>query len=73
MITLFSRVLRDYTPLSRSVGWSVPFSIFSVFLSLLSLPLLPICSGGLLQHCSCPPARDWGSRVSGLVQFRKWH
>ena len=43
----------------RSVGRSVgPLIIFSAFLSLLSLPLLPKCSGDLLQPCSCPPARD---------------
>merc|ERR1712074_436580 len=23
----------------------------------------------LLLHCSCPPARDWGSCVSGLVSL----
>merc|ERR1712105_153220 len=27
---------------------------------------LPKCSAGL-NHGPCPPARDWGSRVSGLV------
>ena len=30
--------------------------------------LLPKCSGDL-KYGPCPPARDWGSRVSGLVLF----
>ena len=34
---------------------------------LLSLLLLPKCSSDLLQHCSCPTARDWGSHITGLV------
>ena len=42
---------------------------FQRFLSFLSLLLLSKCSNDLLQHCPCPPARDWGSRVSGLVFF----
>ena len=25
-----------------------------------------------LHHCPCPPARNWGSRVSGLVYTRKY-
>ena len=58
----------------RLVSWSVgrlvgPLFTFSAFLSFLSLPLLPKCSCDLLQHCSCPPARDWGGRVSGLVNM----
>ena len=36
---------------------------------LLRLLLLPRCPCDLLQHCSCPPARDWGSCVSGLVSL----
>ena len=43
-----------------------PF-IFSSFLSVLSSQLLPKCPRDLLQHCSCPPARNWGSRVSSLL------
>ena len=34
---------------------------------LLRLLLLPRCPCDLLQHCSCPPARDQGSHVSGHV------
>ena len=40
---------------------------FSAFLSFFNSPLLPKCPGDL-YHCPCPPTRDWGSRVSGLVQ-----
>ena len=54
----------------QSVGWSVgPVFTFLAFFSFLSLLLLPKCSSDLLQRCSCPPVRDWGSRVSGLVFF----
>ena len=66
----FSRVLRDSTP--RFVGPSVSPSVhpshftFSAFFSFLALLLLPKCSGDL-KYGPCPPARDWGSRVSGLV------
>ena len=44
----------------------------SAFLSFLSLQLLPKCSSDLLLHCTCPPARDWGSRVSGLVSSQSY-
>ena len=51
-----------------SVGRSLgPLYTFSAFLSLLSLLLLPKCSSDLLRHCSCPPARNWGSRVTSVV------
>ena len=50
------------------VSQLVPFFIFLAFLSFLSLLLLPKCFSDLFLHCSCPPARDQGSRVSGLVQ-----
>ena len=58
----------------QSVGQSVdrsvcPLFTISAFLSFLRLLLLPRCPSDLLQHCSCPPACDWGSRVSGLVYF----
>ena len=75
---IFSRVLRDSIPryvgslvgwlVSQSVGWLVLFLLFGG-LSFLSIRLLSICPGDVLQHCSCQPARDWGSRVSGLVSF----
>ena len=58
---------RIHIPLCLSVGRSV--GSLSAFLSFLSPLLLPKCSGDLLQHCSCPPERDWGSRLSGLVFF----
>ena len=71
-------MLRDSTP--RFVGPSVGPSVgplvrpsvgpshftFSAFFSFLALPLLPKCSGDL-KYGPCPPARDWDSRVSGLV------
>ena len=69
-----SRVLRDSTSryVGRSVGRSVgrlvgPLFTFSAFLSFLSIRLLPRCPSDFLQHCSCPPARDYGGRVSSLV------
>ena len=34
----------------------------------LALLLLPKCSTDL-NYGLCPPARDWGSRVSGLVKL----
>ena len=48
----------------RSVGWS-HFTFFYDLISLTSL-LLPKWSGDL-KYGPCPPARDFGSRVSGLV------
>ena len=58
------------------VGPSVPPSVhpsvrlshftFSALMGVLALLLLPICSTDL-NHGPCPPARDWGSRVSCLV------
>ena len=35
--------------------------------AVLGLPLLPNCLVGQFHHCPYPPARDWGSRVYGLV------
>ena len=75
---LFSRVLRDATP--RFVGLSVGPSVrplvrpsvrpshftFSALMGVLALLLLPKCSTDL-NYDPCPPARDWGSRVSDLV------
>ena len=63
-------MLRDSTSrfFRRSVGWSVGRShltFFYVFYSLTILLLLK-CSGDL-KYGPTPPARDWGSRVSGLV------
>ena len=51
------------------VGWSVTLYFFYDFISLTSL-LLPKWSGDL-KYGPCPPARDFGSRVSGLVYFPK--
>ena len=49
----------------RLVGWSVTLNFFYDFISLTSL-LLPKWSDNL-KYGPCPPARDFGSRVSGLV------
>ena len=68
----FSRVhatLQSAFSVGRSVGWSVGWSVtlyfFYDFISLTSL-LLPKWSGNL-KYGPCPPTRDFGSRVSGLV------
>ena len=50
-----------------SVGWSVTFYFFYEFYFRTSL-LLPKWSGDL-KYGPCPPARDFGSRESGLVFF----
>ena len=47
------------------VGWSVTLCFFYDFISLTSL-LLPKWSGDL-KYGPSPPARNFGSRVSGLV------
>ena len=72
ILYLFSRVHATLHPalsvrrsVGRSVGWS-HFTFFYVFYSLTSL-LLPKWSSDL-KYGPCPPTRDWGSRVSGLVQ-----
>ena len=52
----------------RSVDWSVTLYFFYDFISLTSL-LLPKWSGDL-KNGPCPPARDFGRRVSGLVFIR---
>ena len=71
-------MLRDSTPrfvgpsVRPSIGPSIRPSIcpshftFLAFMGFLAIPLLPKCSTDL-KYGPCPPARDWGSRVSGLV------
>ena len=49
----------------KKITLSVMFSISYVLRSWASLHL-PKCSGDL-KYGPCPPARDWGSRVSGFV------
>ena len=58
---------RLYNPLCPPVGWSVRRSHFTFFYDFVSLTLLllPKWSGDL-EYGPCPPARDFGSRVSGL-------
>ena len=70
--SIFSCVLQDTTPpfvhqsVSQLVGWSVHhILLFMIFIFFTSL-LLPKWSSDL-KYGPCPPARDWGSRVSGLV------
>ena len=56
-------------PVRPSIGWLVgplPFYFYDLY-SLTSL-LLPEWSSDL-KYGPCPPTRDWGSRVSGLVFF----
>ena len=66
---IFSRVHATLQP-ALSVGWLVGrshFTFFYDFISWTSL-LLPTLSSDL-KYGPCPPARDFGSRVSGLVIF----
>ena len=65
-------------PFAESVGMSVGPSVGHIFeLQLVyALLLLPTWSGDL-KYGPCPPARDFGSRVSGLVHlemtfFQSW-
>ena len=60
---VFSRVRATLQPV-LSVGRSVTFYFFYDFISL-ALQLLPKWSSDL-KYGPCPPARDFGSRVSGL-------
>ena len=63
---MFLSRARDSTTrfVRRSVGWS-HFTFFYDFIFFTSL-LLPKWSGDLI-YGPCPPTRDFGSRVSGLV------
>ena len=73
MISFLVACTRLYNPLcpsvGRLVGWLVgrlvTLYFFYDFISLTSL-LLPKWSGDL-KYGPCPPARDFGSRVSSLV------
>ena len=57
--------LQPALSVGRSVGWSVTLYFLNDFITLTSL-LLPKWSGDL-KYGPCPPTRDFGSRVSGLV------
>ena len=62
---------RLYNPLCPSVGWSVGWSVtlyFFLWFYFFDLTDLPKWSSDL-KYGPCPPARDWGSRVSGLVHL----
>ena len=72
LLSFFSRVHATQQPalsvgwlVGLLVGWSVKLYFFYDYVSLTSL-LLPKWSGDL-KYGPCPPARDLGSRVSGLV------
>ena len=45
---------------------------FSALWAVFALLLQPKCLGKPFYHCPCPPARDFGSRVSGLAKQRSW-
>ena len=66
---IFSRVHATLQP--ALVGRSVMFDFFYDFISLTSL-LLPKWSIDL-KHGPCPPARDFGSCVSGLLKPKPDH
>ena len=66
-ILLFKpRATRLYTPLCLSVRHTLLFFINFIYFIFWTSLLLPKWSGDL-KYGPCPPARDWGSRVSGLV------
>ena len=78
-IDAWTLVLHNFLPryVRRSVGWSVSRLgrlvghnlLFFTFLQSSASLLLPKRSSDL-KYGPCPPARDWGSRVSGLVSRR---
>ena len=57
------------TPRSVSPSFCLSHFYFAALMGVLALLLLPKCSTDL-NYGPCPPARDWGSRVSGLVVVR---
>ena len=69
-VEIFSRVLCDSTPryVRRLVWWSVGHTLLFYDFYFLTSLLLPKWSSDL-KYGPCPPARDFGSRVSGLVLF----
>ena len=79
-----SMLLSRFVILPRQLTMSAPLEIFLVAFTRLHpvgllvcwshftfFMLLPKCSGGL-KYSPCPPARDWGSRVSGLIESTIW-
>ena len=72
-VCFISRVLHDSMTcyVGQSIGplvrRSVRVSFFRRLRAFFALLLLPNCSNSLFYHCPCPPARDFGSRVYGLV------
>ena len=71
-MSIFSRCYATLHPallVRRSVGPYIRHTYFFVFfLWSLASQLLPKWSSDL-KYIPCPPARDWGSCVSGLVHF----
>ena len=51
---------------------SIKVVIFLCSWAVFAILLLPKCMVNLFYHCPCPPARDLGSRVSGLVFYQKF-
>ena len=62
---IFSRVHAT----QKSVRWSVGRMVCNTRRSwvVFAFMFLPKCLANLFHHCSCPAARDLGSRVAGLV------
>ena len=65
-MTVFSHVLRDSTP--HFVGPSLHSPVNPSVWSMTSLLLTKWSSD--LKYSPCPPARNWGSRVSSLVLYK---
>ena len=53
------------------VGRLVSVKFFRRLQAVFALLLLPNCLNNLFYHCPCPPARDFGSRVYGLVRIQQ--
>ena len=64
---------RLYNPLCpsvrRLVRQTLLFLLFQRLWAVIALLHLPKCMASLFHHCPCPPTRDLGSRVSGLVFY----
>ena len=77
VVSFFSRVLRNSTlPLCLSIRlfvfWSVGQSHFILFMFFYSLTSLLLSKWFRdLKYGLCPPACDWGSRVSSLVKTKR--
>ena len=68
-VSLFSRVLRDSTP--RFVRPLVGHTLLLLCFLFFDRTTPAQCSGDL-KYGPCPPTRDWGSCVYGLVFTSVW-